>query len=213
MRSHPFHVPVLLALLTALTVPGAASGRNPAERSAEASGAGAAAGPEQRDGFAARLDDLWITALAKGRLLRNEEVDGLAVDVDARDGVVTLFGMVPTLSAQAAAELELMKVDGVRRIENLLEVVPEPEQDATRAHDRALERVLRERLDAQPETGQADLDVEICNSVARLRGSVASAAEHGAVVEIARDTDGVREVVDQLQIDGRPATSEHAASF
>jgi osmotically-inducible protein OsmY len=49
--------------------------------------------------------------------------------------------------------------------------------------------------------------------VARLRGSVASAAEHGAVVEIARDTDGVREVVDQLQIDGRSATSEHAASF
>jgi osmotically-inducible protein OsmY len=47
--------------------------------------------------------------------------------------------------------------------------------------------------------------------VARLRGSVEGNAEQRAAVEIARNTAGVRQVVDQLQIDGGRA-SEHAAA-
>lgn len=211
MRTQPFFVSSLFVLLTTASVPGVAAGRSLADPSVAEVSARGDASAEPGDRFAARLNDLWITALAKARLLRNDEVPGLAVDVDSHDGVVTLFGMVPTPSAQAAAELELVKMDGVHRVENLLEVVPEPEQEATRAHDQALERVLRERLDAQPEIAKADLDVSICNSVARLRGSVEDDAEHRAAVEIARDTAGVRRVVDQLRIDGRPA-SEHAAS-
>ena len=195
MRFHPFVFSSLCLWLSATPWPSFA-GAAPSDE--------ALAGEENR--FAAVLNDLWIGANVKARLLRNEEVPGIDVDVDARDGVVTLFGMVPTLSAQAAADLEAVKVTGVHRIENLLEVVPEPRQEATRVHDRALERVVRERFETRPEIAKADLDVAICNSVARLRGSVENSAEHRAAVEIARDTAGVRQVVDQLQIDGKPAS-------
>jgi osmotically-inducible protein OsmY len=47
--------------------------------------------------------------------------------------------------------------------------------------------------------------------VARLRGTVESSAEQRAAVEIARNTPGVRQFVDQLQIDAGPA-GEHAAA-
>jgi len=214
MRFHPFVVSSLFMWFSATALPGVAEVPEPqgeAKPGLSDSGARSEAIPENRDRLAARLNDLWITAAAKARLLRNEEVPGLDVDVDARDGVVTLFGMVPSPSAQAAAELEVVKMDGVRRVENLIEVVPEPHQEATRTHDRALERVLRERLVARPEIAEPDLDVAVCNGVARLRGHVENADEHRVAVETVRETDGVRDVVDQLQIDGMPA-SEHAAS-
>jgi len=174
-------------------------------------GAPRAASPAERGRLSARLNDLWITARAKARMFRNEEVPALQVDVDSRDGVVTLFGMVPTLSAQAAAELEVVKIDGVRRVENRLEVVPEPHQAATRTHDRALESVVRERLVARPEIAEPGLDVAVCNGVARLRGHVATADAHRIAVETVRDTRGVRDVFDQLEVEGKP-TGEHAAS-
>jgi hyperosmotically inducible protein len=166
----------------------------------------------RRGQFAARLNDLWITAMAKARLLRNEEVPGLDVDVDSRDGVVTLFGMVPTPSAQAAAELEVVKTKGVHRVENRLEVVPEPQQEATRAHDRALEDVLRERLEERPELTRPDLDVAVCNGVARLRGRVENEDAHRVALETVRDTDGVREVLDQIEIETGGASAPAASS-
>lgn len=208
MRFHPFVVSSFLVWLSAAALPGAAGASDPQGEAGRSD-----ARPEKQDGLAVALNDLWITAVAKARLLRSEEVPGMSIDVDARDGVVTLFGMVPSPSAQAAAELEVVKMDGVHRVENLLEIVPEPHQEATRTHDRALERVLRERLVAQPEIAEPELDVAVCNGIARLRGQVENADEHRVAVQIVRETDGVRDVVDQLQIDGEPASSEHAASY
>jgi osmotically-inducible protein OsmY len=157
------------------------------------------------EGFAAVLDDLWIGASVKARLFRSQEVRARDVEVDANAGVVTLSGMVPSLGAQAAAELAAVKLAGVRRVENWIEVVPEPEQAATRARDRALERRLRARLSTEPEVASRDLDVAICNRVARLRGSVSDRNAHRAALETAGATAGVRQVIDQLRIEGAPA--------
>jgi osmotically-inducible protein OsmY len=123
--------------------------------------------------------------------------------------VVTLFGIVPTPSARAAAELEVVKTKGVHRVENRLEVVPASQQEATETHDRALEDVLRQGLAARPELAAAGLDVAVRNGVARLRGRVASAREHHSAVETVRGTDGVRDVFDQLEVEG---PGEQAAS-
>jgi|SRR5262245_23146959 len=162
-------------------------------------------GEQPSDRIAARINDLWTVAHARTRLLHDPELAGLALDVDSQDGVVTLFGLVPDPSVQAAAAREVAKVDGVRRVENRLEVVPEREQPATRAHDRTLEGALRDGLAAQPERESREVDVAVCNGVARLRGSVVSDAAHRSAVEVAADTAGVRQIVDQLQVALEPA--------
>jgi hyperosmotically inducible protein len=155
----------------------------------------------EEDGLARALNDAWITTVVKTRLLRNEEVPGLDVDVDARDGVVTLFGMVPTESAQAAAQLEVMRTGGVHRVENLIEVVPPELRDATRKHDRALEHEIQGRLETRPEIVETDFDVGVCNSVARLRGRIGNEDVRRRLFEAVRETAGVRRVVDQLSVE------------
>ena len=153
------------------------------------------------DGLAIVLNDFWITAVVKARLLRDAEVPGGGtIDVDAKDGVVTLFGIVPTQSAQAAAMLTVIKTDGVRRVESLLEVVPRARLEVTRTLDRALAASIEEQLAQRSELAATELDVAVCNSVARLQGRLPGEREHAIAVQTARQIEGVRAVVDQLEV-------------
>ncbi len=68
------------------------------------------------------VKDAWITTAAKTRLMANSEVPGLSVNVDTEDGIVTLFGIVPSQLAKTAAEAEVRKVSGVKDVRNRLEV-------------------------------------------------------------------------------------------
>ncbi len=70
------------------------------------------------------MSDVYITAATKVRLLANEATPGREINVDTDDGVVTLFGSVPTAAAKATAEAEARKVAGVKQVMNELEVVP-----------------------------------------------------------------------------------------
>src|SRR4029450_13931559 len=66
--------------------------------------------------------DLWITAATKMRLLSDSQTPALDINVDTWAGVVTLFGIVPSQQAKAAAEADAHKVSGVKRVENELQV-------------------------------------------------------------------------------------------
>jgi hyperosmotically inducible protein len=56
--------------------------------------------------------DVWITSMVKMRLMADGETLALDINIDTRDGVVTLFGMVPTAKVKDAAEVNVRKVDG-----------------------------------------------------------------------------------------------------
>jgi osmotically-inducible protein OsmY len=72
-----------------------------------------------------RASDASITAATKLRLMADDKTPALAINVDTRDGVVTLFGDVPNAEAKRAAEADARKVDGVKHVRNELQVVPE----------------------------------------------------------------------------------------
>lgn len=71
---------------------------------------------------AGKVDDATITAKVNAALAADRELSALRVDVDTRDGVVTLSGPAPTASAkERAAELAL-KVKGVASVNNQLTI-------------------------------------------------------------------------------------------
>lgn len=71
---------------------------------------------------ASKVDDASITAKVNAALAGDKELSALRVDVDTRDGVVTLSGPAPTASAkERAAELAL-KVKGVASVNNQLTI-------------------------------------------------------------------------------------------
>src|SRR5262249_2008262 len=80
------------------------------------------AGAKRDIGTASR--DMWITTDTKMRLLADGRTPAMDIDVDTRDGIVTLWGRVPSAQAKAAAEEDAKKVSGVRRVVNQLQVVP-----------------------------------------------------------------------------------------
>lgn len=77
----------------------------------------------QRAGQA--VDDASLLAKIKSTMLRSPEVEGLDVNVDVKDGVVTLSGSADTQTERANAEKIAKSADGVKRVDNRITVKPD----------------------------------------------------------------------------------------
>lgn len=82
-----------------------------------AASASAAAGA-----VAAVMDDAGITASVKTDLAKDPDLSALAINVDTKDGVVTLNGPAPSAAAKGRAETIAKGVKGVKSVSNNLAV-------------------------------------------------------------------------------------------
>lgn len=71
---------------------------------------------------ARKVDDASITAKVNAELARDKELSAIRVDVDTRDGVVTLTGPIPTASAKERAAEVANKIKGVESVNNQLTI-------------------------------------------------------------------------------------------
>lgn len=149
---------------------------------------------------AAPMRDAWITTEAKVRLIANPDTPARDINVDTLGGAVTLFGTVPTDAAKRAAEMEVRKVDGVKSVENALQVVPHVSAAAVERKDDQVKEAVETRLKAREELSDASISVEVANGVAHLTGSVPSQSDRLTALTVARSTDGVRSVVGDLTV-------------
>jgi hyperosmotically inducible periplasmic protein len=146
-------------------------------------------------GEAAR--DTWITSATKMRLLADPRTPALDINVDTRAGIVTLFGIVPTQDAKAAAAADARKVSGVTRVVNELQVVASARQAAVKVRDEELEGVVKKAFDA-PDF--KDITVKVKNGVVRLTGTVPTGTRRLEAAVLARSISGVRAVEDDLRV-------------
>jgi len=144
--------------------------------------------------------DAWITTDTKMRLLADSDTPATEINVDTRDGVVTLFGIVPTAHAKSAAESDAKKVSGVHQVRNLLQVVPNRQKEAVKAADADVAKAVKRDLDARDDLKDSSISVSVKNGIARLTGTVASEPERLEAAMSARRTAGVRAVQDDLRV-------------
>jgi hyperosmotically inducible protein len=142
--------------------------------------------------------DMWITSATKMRLLADRATPALDINVDTRNGVVTLFGMVPSAQAKTSAEADARKVSGVQRVQNELQVVPNAEQKTVKKRDDTLQNELKQAFENRDDF--KDVNVEVKNCVARLTGTVPNEMERLEAAVVARSTHGVCSVKDDLRI-------------
>jgi len=150
-----------------------------------------------------KITDLWITSDAKLRLLASSDTPAYDINVDTRDGSVTLFGRVDSAQAKQKAADEVRKVDGVRNVVNDLQVVSPATRERVARTDEALDKSIEDRLQARAGTAGSDVSVEVSGGVARLTGHVDSQSEHLTVLGIARSTAGVTRVIDDVEVRSR----------
>lgn len=95
-------------------------------KAGEATGAAVEqAGNKLEEGAAkagAALDDAGITAAVKTDLIKAPEISALQIDVDTKDGVVTLSGSVPSEAVKAQAGDIAKAAKGVTSVNNNLTV-------------------------------------------------------------------------------------------
>ena len=72
-----------------------------------------------------KIDDVTLVTRIKTDLLQSDGVEGLSVNVDARQGHVTLSGHADSERERDHAEASAKGTDGVRSVENRIELRPD----------------------------------------------------------------------------------------
>jgi osmotically-inducible protein OsmY len=194
------------------------------------------------------VKDGWLVMKIHSEFVDEDVLSGSNIDVDVKNGVVTLQGTVPSEAARARAIQSAKNNDGVKNVVDQLRIAPanadggkiDRAQDKTaRAADKAADKTARaadkaeDKLDkagdktasAAKKTGRniddgwikskiyaqymtewntvlddSDIDIDVKNNMVTLNGTVKSAQAKAKAVSIAKATDGVKGVTDNLRV-------------
>jgi osmotically-inducible protein OsmY len=143
--------------------------------------------------------DALISTKAKIKLLTADDVSVTDVNVDTRDGKVVLHGKVESDGEKSRAEAAIRKVDGVKEVQNLLQVVPKAEEKAVEASDERIEDAVEQKLKAK---GLDEVDVKsVNNGVVLLAGETDTLPAQLSAIEAAREVPGVKRVASEIKTD------------
>lgn len=143
--------------------------------------------------------DTRITADVKMGLLTAPQVPSMEIRVDTDEGVVTLFGIVPTVDVKTAAGAAAAKVSGVVKVENELEVVSSAAKKAVDAKDGDVTRDLALAFKDRPDF--KDVKTSVKNGTVLVSGKVSSGWDQLNALRLARTVAGVRGVENQLKVE------------
>lgn len=144
------------------------------------------------------IDDAAITAHLRAQLANDAVLHLFRINVDTREGLVTLSGAVPTVDRKKRASEIATQVVGVRGVENLLEVAQARRVD--RFEDAVIASKITSGLIQNPMTHSAAIDVEAKKGIVTLSGRVLSPKEKREAERIAWGTAGVVSVENQLEV-------------
>jgi osmotically-inducible protein OsmY len=193
------------------------------------------------------VKDGWLVTKIHSDLVDEDVLSGSNIDVDVKNGVVTLQGTVPSEAGRARAIAEAKKTSGVKNVIDQLRIAPaydhgkvDKAQDkvahtaekagdkmaktADKAEDK-MDKAGDKTASGAKKTGRAiddgwikskiyaqymtewntvlddsDIDVDVANNVVTLNGTVKTAAAKAKAVSIAKATDGVKNVIDNLRV-------------
>jgi hyperosmotically inducible periplasmic protein len=183
------------------------------------------------------VKDGWLVMKIHSEFVNEDLLSGSNIDVDVKNGMVTLQGTVPSEAARARAIQQAKNNDGVKGVTDQLRIAPavynngklDKAQDKTvkiadKTEDK-LDKAGDKTASAAKKTGRAiddgwikskiyaqymadwntvlndsDIDVDVKNNYVTLNGIVKSAAAKAKAVSIAKGTDGVKGVKDNLRV-------------
>ncbi|WP_158972479.1 BON domain-containing protein [Paraglaciecola sp. L3A3] len=150
--------------------------------------------------------DAWIDGKAESTLLFNGNLNSFDINTDVQNGTVILTGKVDTSVDKALAEELVSSLDGVTDVDNKLTIVSEQtdNQDSEMMQDlkdSKVETVVKTRLLFESEVSGLDIEVEVNDGVVTLAGYVTNDSERQLAIAIAKNTDDVERVIDELTLE------------
>jgi hyperosmotically inducible protein len=186
------HIVILCAIFALGTVAGCA----PALVGAGATGGYKAATDER--GIGQAWDDAAVTTRVKNALGADPLVKARKIDVDTLEGIVILTGVVET-EEEAERAVEIAQgIAGVKEVKNNLQLGKKTWGQAF--DDKVIGSKVKAKLIKEPGIRSLNIDVDVNKGVVTLTGVVGYQHQKDRVMEIARTTSGVIEVVDNIKV-------------
>jgi hyperosmotically inducible periplasmic protein len=175
------------------------------------------------------IKDGWVTMKIHSMFVPEDALEGSNVDVDTDKGVVTLSGTVTSEAGRARALAIAKGTDGAKSVVDKLRIGPAERELEDVAHDageattsaakevakdtkavaktgerKVTDGWVKSKIFAQYLTESAledsDIDIDVANGVVTLNGTVKTAAGKARAIAIAKDTDRVSGVKDNLKV-------------
>jgi len=151
---------------------------------------------------AADTPDAWLTAKAKVALMTTEGIRTAHLNVDTVNGIVTLHGQVPAADQKTKAAEVVKKLDGVKEVKNLLQVVPSAKRKAVKRADDEIKKDLDAAWQSHKGLNDSGIKVQSVNDgVVLLGGTTNSHAAYVESVEIADAVHGVKRVASEVVLE------------
>jgi osmotically-inducible protein OsmY len=150
----------------------------------------------------------------------NRHLSPFSIDVEIDNGVAVLTGEVESEVDRDLAEQVALGVEGIREVDNQLKVEGETADRSTaddsgaafstRFNDATTTATVKSKLLWNRNTEGLDINVGTRNGVVTLQGNTDSAESKELAERLARNTEGVRQVDNQLEVNAEAGTADKA---
>lgn len=146
--------------------------------------------------YASTLDDR-IELSAKQSYVFKTYLQGDDIQIQSKDGVVSLTGTVSEDSHKSLAHETVSSLPGVKSVDNRLELKGVP---PTVNSDAWFRDKVKATLLLHPSVNAGNTEVDFKDGIVTLRGNAASQAQKDLTTEYARDVEGVKEVKNEMTV-------------
>jgi hyperosmotically inducible protein len=171
------------------------------------------------------VTDASITTAVKTRLMKDKVARGTSIDVDTKDGVVTIAGNVPTAADKTRIGQLVRNTTGVKKVDNNLKVAagevgttgakakdgdtkivikddttPAVKKGINAVQDGSITTAVKTRLMTDEVARGTHIDVDTNDSVVTIGGTVPTEADKIRIGQLVEHTTGVKRVVNKLKV-------------
>jgi hyperosmotically inducible protein len=173
------------------------------------------------------VSDAAVTSSVKSRLMTDKVARGTSIDVDTKDGVVTIAGSVPTEADKVRIGRLVSRTTGVKSVVNNLAVTgpaaagtsgadqpksgetkivikddttPALKKGARVVSDASITSAVKTRLMTDSVARGTSIDVDTKEGVVTITGTVPTAADKTRIGDLVAHTTGVKNVVNNLSV-------------
>ena len=158
--------------------------------------------------YSGAMHDAWVDGKVETAFALNPHLNPFSIDTDVENGTVWLTGTVESdIDRDLAGEIAL-SVDGVKKVENKLEVAKMEKSSMEKATDNFMQHVsdatttatVKTKLLANGNTKGLQINVDTNDNVVTLRGTVGSDEIRDLAEALAENTDNVERVENELKV-------------
>lgn len=182
-------------LVLAVSVTGVLSftGCNKTQEDASKSATGTTVGTE--------IDDSIITTKVKSKLLADQDIKGFDLKVETHKGDVLLSGFVDNQAQIDHAIMITRSIEGVKNVDNKVGLKSDSATTmGVKVDDSIVTSKVKSSLLADPDIKSLDIAVVTNNGEVQLSGFVNNQTQIDHAIDIARRTDGVHNVINELRV-------------